>query len=322
MSLMLPYQLAAGCLLLILLCVSALALMRAQQRRRRFEARVAQQAASYGRAILTTSRDNIRNTSSAKRHRAILRYCAWLVGFNASQPEHYHVAWWIVLPLALALARGVAALAQILIGWTALLLLPIIWLLIVRRFYTWCDQRRLKTLYLQFPDVLAMLVRAVRVGIPIGEGIRSAARESPNPTGQELRIVVDQLGIGVTLAEALYELAERNQLPEYRFFATALALQSETGGALSETLERLADVIRKRVALRSHARALASEARTSIYILACLPVFSGAALAVLNPDYLATLFTDRDGQRVFAVALISLSTGIVAMRTIVSRSLA
>jgi tight adherence protein B len=321
MSQMLPYQLAAGCFLLILLCMSALVLMHAQQRRRRLEARVAQQASSYGRAIVAASRNNVRSAASARGQRTILRFGAWLVGFNTSQPEHYHVAWWIVLPVGLVLARGIVALAQILIGWMALLLLPVIWLIIVRRFYTWCDQRRLKILYVQFPDVLAMLVRAVRVGIPIGEGIRSAARESPNPTGQEFRIVVDQLGIGVTLAEALYELAERNPLPEYRFFATALALQSETGGALSETLERLADVIRKRVALRSHARALASEARTSIYILACLPVFSGAALALLNPDYLATLFLDRDGQRVLAIALISLSTGIAAMRTIVNRSL-
>jgi len=173
----------------------------------------------------------------------------------------------------------------------------------------------------QFPDVLAMLVRAVRVGIPITEGIRGVARESPSPTGPEFAIVVDQLTIGVTLPDALRELAERNQLAEYRFFATALALQSETGGGVSETLERLADVIRKRVELRSHARALSSEARTSIYILASLPVFSGGALAVLSPDYVGTLFTDPLGQRVLILALMSLTTGIVAMRTIISRSL-
>ena len=216
--------------------------------------------------------------------------------------------------------RG-SALAQTILGGTALMLVPVFWVLLVRRFYHWCDQRRLNTLYEQFPDALAMLVRAVRVGIPIVEGIRNVSRESPNPSGPEFSTVVDQIAIGVTLEEALYDLAERNQLPEYRFFATALALQSETGGAVSETLERLADVIRKRVALRSHAHALASEARTSIYILACLPVFSGGALALLSPDYIATLFTEPQGQRIFAAALISLATGIATMRTIVSRSL-
>jgi Type II secretion system (T2SS), protein F len=161
-----------------------------------------------------------------------------------------------VLPVALLLARAVAALAQALVGWTALLLVPFIWVFVVRRYYRWCNQQRLKSLYEQFPDVLAMLVRAVRVGIPIVEGIRSVARESPHPTDQEFGIVVDQMVVGVRLEEALHALAERNQLPEYRFFATALALQSETGGAVSETLELLAEVIRKRVALRAHAHAL------------------------------------------------------------------
>ena len=73
-----------------------------------------------------------------------------------------------------------------------------------------------------------------------------SAADSPNPTGAEFRQVADQITLGVTLDQALHALAARNQLPEYGFFATALALQSETGGTVSDTLERLADVIRKR----------------------------------------------------------------------------
>jgi tight adherence protein B len=282
---------------------------------------VAQQSLAYGRAVAAAARTDQRTDAGVTQKAMLLRFCTALVGFDPAHRERYPIAWWIVLPVALVVARALAALAQTLVGWTALLLVPLVWLFIVRRYYRWCNQRRLQSLYEQFPDVLAMLVRAVRVGIPIVEGIRSVARESPHPTDREFGIVVDQMVVGVRLEEALYALAERNRLPEYRFFATALALQSETGGAVSETLELLAEVIRKRVALRGHANALASEARTSIYILAALPVFSGGALALLNPDYLSVLFTDPAGQRVFTVALISLATGIFAMRTIVSRSL-
>ena len=64
---------------------------------------------------------------------------------------------------------------------------------------------------------------------------------------------------------------------EYRFFATALGLQSQTGGGLTETLENLADVIRKRVALKARGYALAAEARTSAGVLALLPVLAGLA---------------------------------------------
>ena len=75
-------------------------------------------------------------------------------------------------------------------------------------------------------------------------------------------------------------------MPEYRFFATALSLQNQTGGALSETLENLADVIRKRVALAAKGKALASEARTSAMVLAAMPIVTGGGLWALNPGYI------------------------------------
>jgi tight adherence protein B len=208
-----------------------------------------------------------------------------------------------------------------LLGWIALAIVPPGGVLISRAFYKWCDNRRKRQLYTQFPDALAMIVRGVRVGIPVTEAIRTVAREAMAPTNSEFQKMSDQLSIGVALPDALREMSERNDLPEYRFFATALALQSQTGGGLSETLENLADVIRKRVALRSRAYALASEARTSIYILAALPVFAGLALAALNPDYMSLLFTTDSGKKVFAAALCSLGVGIGVMQTIVKKTL-
>ena len=138
-------------------------------------------------------------------------------------------------------------------------------------------------LYAQFPDALAMIVRAVRVGIPLSEGIHTVAREATPPTGPEFGLLYDRVAIGVTLEDALREMAGRNQLAEYRFFATALALQSRTGGGLTEALEGLADVMRRRLALKARGLALAAEAKTSIMILASLPFVSGGALGGVEP---------------------------------------
>ncbi|MEJ0045751.1 MAG: type II secretion system F family protein [Rhodospirillales bacterium] len=114
---------------------------------------------------------------------------------------------------------------------------------------------------------------------------------------------------------------ERNDLPEYRFFATALALQSQTGGGLTETLETLADTIRKRENARKRGHALASEARTSIYVLAVLPIVVGAMLYVINPDYVGLLFTDKTGQKLLGLAIGMLITGLYVMQQIIKRSL-
>ncbi len=314
-------QLACGSLLLVAISAVALPLMFIEQRRRKLNERFALYATPYARAMLAEAREKPGGGAAAGGGRVLMQWLIRLVAFDPAHSAQYPVAWWVVLPVALLFARLLIALAQTLFGPSMLLALPVAWLLSVRQFYRWCERRRLRTLFEQFPDALAMLVRAVRVGIPVTEGMRSIASDSPDPTGREFKQVVDQLSLGVTLEQALRGLAERNQLPEYGFFATALALQSETGGTVSDTLERLSDVIRKRVSLREHARALAAEARTSIMILAALPVFTGAALAVLNPDYISTLFVDPQGQRIFTMALGSLSTGIIVMRTIVSRSL-
>lgn len=314
-------QLACGSLLLVAISAAAIPLIFAEQRRRKLNDRISQHATPYARATLAGAREKTSGTASVGGSRVLMQWLIRLVAIDPARSSQYPLAWWVVLPAALVFARLLIALAQTIFGSSMLLALPVVWLLSVRQFYRWCEKRRLRILFEQFPDALAMLVRAVRVGIPVTEGMRSIATDCPDPTGREFRQVVDQISLGVTLEQALGGLAERNQLPEYGFFATALALQSETGGTVSDTLERLSDVIRKRVSLREHARALAAEARTSIGILAALPVFTGGALAVLNPDYISTLFIDPQGQRIFTIALGSLSTGIITMRTIVSRSL-
>ncbi|MGH7108287.1 MAG: type II secretion system F family protein, partial [Acetobacteraceae bacterium] len=100
-----------------------------------------------------------------------------------------------------------------------------------------------------------------------------------------------------------------------------LSLQSQTGGGLTETLENLADVIRKRVALRARGYALASEARTSAGILAALPIVSGVGLWFLNRKYAMQLFVDPTGEKIFGMAVISLTVGILVMRSMIQRSL-
>ena len=312
--------LAQASLLLILLCAAALPFVYADQRGHRLQVRINEYASPHARATVAGLHERSAAAPAAGLTRTFA-LLARLVAFDPSHQDEYPIRWWLVLPATLLFARLAVAFGQSLVGTTAFLALPLLWILLVRQFYRWCEHRRDRTLFEQFPDALSMLVRAVRVGIPVTEGIRSIAAECPNPTAREFAQVVDQITLGVTLEEALHELAMRNKVAEYGFFATALALQAETGGRVGDTLERLADVIRKRVALRDHARALASEARTSICILAALPLLTGIALAVITPDYIGILFFDPQGRRIFTIAVISFTIGIALMQTIVKRSL-
>ena len=94
-------------------------------------------------------------------------------------------------------------------------------------------------------------------------------------------------------------------------------VQTQTGGTLSETLENLADVIRKRAALKSRGHAMTAEARTSSAILAILPFLTGGMLYALNPSYMMILFIDPTGKMFFSAAVISLLLGVLTIRAII-----
>jgi tight adherence protein B len=258
---------------------------------------------------------------AAPNNRSLVESLATLFGIQTRNLAQYPVKWWIVVGVALLLSRGVAALAVELVGQIGLVTMPVVWVMMCRTFFGQVSGRRKNLLVQQFPDALAMIVRSVRVGIPVIAAISAVGHEAQAPTSVEFTRLSDELTVGVPLDEAATEMGARNNLPEYRFFAIAIGLQARAGGGLSETLENLADLIRKRLALRERAHALSSEARTSALILGGLPVVMGVGLWLLNPDYMSVLFTTGTGHTILAAAVGSLSCGALAMRTIIKKSL-
>jgi tight adherence protein B len=318
-SLLLPLLFGAVCLLsAIALGVSAI--LREQKRRRHFNDRVERVTAAHARVnpLTVAGRATANRSASAER---LIAQVAGVFGYDPAHAEHYAMRWWMVLGLALLASRAAAMLVAIFAGSWSMLVMPPVWVMLSRFMFNWSVQRRRNALYEQFPDALAMVVRAVRVGIPLGQGINTVAREAAAPTGPEFALLYDRVAMGVTLEDALREMAARNQLAEYRFFATALALQSRTGGGLTEALDGLADVMRRRLALKARGLALAAEAKTSIIILASLPFVSGGALAVLNPHYIGRLFNEPGCQKVLFAAIALLGGGLLVMRGMIRKAL-
>jgi tight adherence protein B len=229
------------------------------------------------------------------------------------------------LPAIVLCMLGPAAVGGLLatkgMGSSGWIMVPVIDILLVRMFLGWSVGKISRTLLAQFPDALAMVSRSVRVGVPLTEAVRVVGREAQSPTKEEFARASDQVQIGLDLETALLEMAERNDISEYRFFATALALQSQTGGGLTETLETLADTIRKRENARKRGHALAAEARTSIYVLAALPIVVGSMLFVMNPDYIGVLFTDPAGEKLLFIACGMLAFGLWVMKMIIKNQL-
>ena len=144
----------------------------------------------------------------------------------------------------------------------------------------------------KFPDGIELLVRGLRSGLPVTETLQVVAQEVPGPVGFEFKQVVERIAIGRTMEESLQETADKLNIPEFGFFCITLAIQRETGGNLAETLNNLADVLRKRSQMKLKIRAMSSESKASAYIVGALPFIVFFMIWWINPNYIGGFFED------------------------------
>jgi tight adherence protein B len=311
-------------ILVLLASLAWVSLNNAMKRKEKFTARI-NDAVSPVTKPTTAAEEQISLAKQERRSDLLKQRAAGIIGVDLEQAETYPVKWWLVPPLSFAVAYFFVFLAVhplhslatyiYIIGW------PVAWLLVTKFIFGWFNNRRNAALLEQFPDALATIVRCVRVGIPIAEALRTVAIDSQEPTKAEFSILADKVSIGIPLDVALREHSQRIKLTEYQFFATALTLQSRSGGGITQTLETLAEVIRKRVALKARGYALTSEARTSAMILAVLPFVAGGALFMMQRPYIILLFTTQGGEDCLGAAILMMLIGMGIIQFMISNVL-
>jgi len=178
-------------------------------------------------------------------------------------------------------------------------------------------KRRQNKFNLLFPEAIDLIVRGLKSGLPASESIRVVGQEISDPVGVEFREVSDQIKFGKTMTDALWTVAPRIDTPEFRFFIISLSIQQETGGNLAETLENLANVLRRRKQLKLKIKALSSEAKASAYIIGSLPFIMFAILLMMNYGYASTLYKDPRGLILVGCGLLSYAIGIGVMAKMV-----
>lgn len=160
-----------------------------------------------------------------------------------------------------------------------------------------------------FPEALDLMSRAVRAGHAFSAGMKMVADELVDPVGPEFRKTFDEQNYGLPLKESLNNLAERVPLLDVRFFATAVLIQRETGGNLSEILDNLANVVRERFKIRRQVRVHTAHGRFTGYVLLALPAFLALALSFINPEHMEMLFNDPIGQTLIVVSIVMQAVG-------------
>ncbi|OFW12773.1 MAG: hypothetical protein A3F70_09670 [Acidobacteria bacterium RIFCSPLOWO2_12_FULL_67_14] len=184
----------------------------------------------------------------------------------------------------------------------------------------WLMRRRTSRLRLfeeQFPEALDLVSRAIRAGHAFQTAVGMAADELSAPVGPEFKKVFDQQNFGLPLRDALDALAGRVPLVDVKFFATAVAIQRETGGNLAEILDNLAHVVRERFKIQRQVRVHTAHGRITGLVLLALPAFLAVALSFINPEHMRPLFQERIGQMLLVATLVMQAVGFLWIRRVI-----
>tara|TARA_Y100001956_G_scaffold82949_1_gene107171 strand:+ start:1784 stop:2752 length:969 start_codon:yes stop_codon:yes gene_type:complete len=187
--------------------------------------------------------------------------------------------------------------------------------------YFWLNKRisdRLAQFEEQLPEALDIMRRMLQAGQPVTQAFNEVGNEMPDPIGTEFKNTFNLLNFGYDMRMAIMQMAERTPTVSMLAFSSAVLLQKETGGNLSENLEKVSRVLRSRFKLQRKIKTLSAESRLSAWILVLSPFLLFLFLTFINPSYVEPLYTDPRGMTLVSGGIISLFIGSIWIRNIIN----
>lgn len=166
------------------------------------------------------------------------------------------------------------------------------------------------------PDALDLMSRGLSAGHAFTESLQMVATEMPEPIATEFRKTYEEQNLGLSLKLALENFVQRMPLLDLRMCVTAVLIQRETGGNLSELLEKVAHTIRERFRIMEDLKTLTLSSRWSAWLLCALPILLAIYISVMNPGYMDVLWRDPRGHKLLAAAAIMQVLGMLMVQKI------
>ncbi len=219
----------------------------------------------------------------------------------------------------LSLAGGIAVTVFLLVALISAALLPGLVAGVVAGYIPFFvvntkRSRRQRRISLQIPEALDFLSRVLRAGHSLSTGLQMMGEELPQPLAGAFRRCYDQHSLGQALEDGLKDMASHIESTDFAFFVTAVLIQRQTGGDLSEVLQNISAMIRERIRLQQHVKAKTAEGRFTGYILVAFPAVMFFISYVLNPDYAGVLLHTNTGLMLLGSAFGLQMLGLYAIR--------
>lgn len=187
-----------------------------------------------------------------------------------------------------------------------------------RIYVTRTISKRLREFENQLPDTLGLWVNALRSGYSVLQSMEAISKDAPEPTKTEFKRVVQEVQLGIDMADALEHLLERVESEDLDLVVTAVNIQREVGGNLAEILDVISATIRERIKLKGEIRVLTSQGRMTGYVISFLPISLAFFLNAISPGYMGQMFASRScGWPMLGAGLALIGMGTAAIQKII-----
>ncbi|MBW9275221.1 MAG: type II secretion system F family protein [Candidatus Thiodiazotropha sp. (ex. Lucinisca nassula)] len=180
------------------------------------------------------------------------------------------------------------------------------------------EAKRKEKLIHALPDALTQIASGMSAGQTFLSAVETMVNETKGPISQEFSLVLREQRLGMSLSEAMDNLAERVQTEEFDLVVTATQIANDVGGNLSEIFRRLSDSLRRKMEMEGKIKALTSQGILQGWVVGLLPFFIIGALYFVDRENIAPIFTNLLGWIFLAVIIILEIIGGLMIRKIVN----
>lgn len=180
------------------------------------------------------------------------------------------------------------------------------------------EKKRLKAFEQQLPDALSIIANALRSGYSFLQAMDTVSREMPDPISKEFGKVLRETRVNIPLDDALNNLIQRVKSPDLDLVVTAVLIQRQVGGNLSEVLDKIGDTIKDRIRLQGEIRTLTTQGRFSGWIVSLLPATLAVLLQLISPGFLDPMFQNPIGWVLIFVGVVMQGIGIFMIKNMVN----
>ncbi|MCB1747589.1 MAG: type II secretion system F family protein [Gammaproteobacteria bacterium] len=184
--------------------------------------------------------------------------------------------------------------------------------------YRSMKRKRLARIEAQLPDALTMVAGSLRAGASLSIALDNLVQEQPPPISQEFEILTKEQRLGVDFDVSLANMEKRIPMQDFRMLTTALRINREVGGNLAETIESLADTLRRKSTMEGKIQSLTAQGKLQGIVMTGLPVLLGLLLNFLEPESMEKLWTTGVGWTVLSVIIVMEMLGYIMIKKITS----